>query len=43
MGTIVGGYVPALWGAGSFSMASIVFSLFGGVAGVWAGFRLVNN
>jgi hypothetical protein len=43
MGTFVGGYLPVLWGASSFSMVSIVFSFAGGVAGVWFGFRLVNG
>jgi hypothetical protein len=43
MGTIVGGYLPELWGASSFSVTSMVFSLAGGFAGVWAGFRLVNS
>jgi hypothetical protein len=42
MGTFVGGYLPVLWGASSFSLVSLVFSAAGGVAGVWAGFRLVN-
>ena len=43
IGTFVGGYLPVLWGASSFSMVSIVFSFAGGVAGVWFGFRLVNG
>ena len=42
MGTFVGGYLPVLWGASSFSLVSLVFSAAGGAAGVWAGFRLVN-
>jgi hypothetical protein len=39
-GGAVGGYVPSLWGAGSFSLASIVFGVAGAVAGVWLGVRL---
>ena len=40
-GTIVGGYVPVvLWGAGDFSLASLVFGALGGIAGVWAGARI---
>jgi uncharacterized membrane protein YeaQ/YmgE (transglycosylase-associated protein family) len=39
-GATVGGYVPELWGAGSFSLASIVFGVAGAVAGVWLGVRL---
>jgi hypothetical protein len=39
-GMIVGGYVPVLWGASSFSLLSFVFSAAGGAAGVWVGSRL---
>lgn len=40
-GMLVGGYVPVvLWGAGDFSLSSLLFSAVGGVAGVWAGARL---
>jgi hypothetical protein len=39
-GTFVGGYVPVLWGASSFSIVSLVFAFAGGVAGVWLGLRL---
>jgi len=39
-GTIVGGYVPVLWGASSFSLLSLVFGFVGGVAGIWFGVRV---
>jgi hypothetical protein len=39
-GTVVGGYVPELWGGSSFSVASLLFAALGGVAGVWLGVRL---
>ena len=39
-GTLVGGYVPELWGASSFSLMSVVFGFLGGIAGIWAGVRL---
>ena len=39
-GSSVGGYVPVLWGASSFSLVSLVFGFAGGVAGVWLGLRL---
>ena len=42
-GTLVGGYVPELWGTGSFSLASLAFALIGGIAGVWLGVRLSEN
>jgi hypothetical protein len=40
VGMIVGGYVPVLWGASSFSLVSLLFSAVGGAAGVWLGARL---
>ncbi|HZR95896.1 MAG TPA: hypothetical protein VFA56_09385 [Gaiellaceae bacterium] len=40
VGGIVGGYVPDLWGAGSFSVASLVFGAAGALAGVWLGARI---
>jgi hypothetical protein len=39
-GAFVGGYVPVLWGASSFSLVSVAFGFFGGVAGVWLGVRV---
>ncbi len=39
-GTVVGGYVPVLWGASSFSLMSLVFGFAGGIAGVWLGVRV---
>lgn len=39
-GSALGGYVPALWGAGGFSMASVVLSGVGGLAGIWAGYKI---
>ena len=41
-GMIVGGYVPELWGASSFSLVSILFGGVGAFAGVWFGARLQN-
>jgi hypothetical protein len=40
VGTIVGGYLPELWGASSFSVTSLFFGAVGGVAGVLLGTRL---
>ena len=42
-GTVVGGYVPVLWGAGSFSLMSVLFSLLGGIAGIWLGVRISES
>jgi hypothetical protein len=40
VGSIVGGYVPALWGGSSLSLISLVFAALGGFAGIWLGVRL---
>jgi hypothetical protein len=42
-GLFVGGYVPELWGAGSFSLSSVLFGAIGGIAGVWLGARLSED
>jgi hypothetical protein len=36
----VGSFVPELWGASSFSLASLAFGLIGGVVGVFVGARI---
>ena len=41
-GSIVGGYVPVLWGSSSFSMISFLFGIVGAAAGVWAGMRVAE-
>ena len=40
VGSTVGGYLPTFVGQGSFSLASIVCSGLGGVAGVFAARRI---
>jgi hypothetical protein len=40
IGSTVGAYIPALWGAGVLSFSSIILSMVGGLAGIWAGFKL---
>jgi hypothetical protein len=42
-GMLAGGYVPALWGAGAFSLQSLLFGAVGGVAGLWAGVRISES
>lgn len=34
VGSIVGAYIPSLWGTGVFSFASILFSAIGGIVGI---------
>ncbi|MCX6703454.1 MAG: hypothetical protein NTV02_02075 [Candidatus Zambryskibacteria bacterium] len=40
VGGYVGSYIPALWGTGEFSFASIIFSAIGGFAGIWLGYKI---
>ena len=40
VGSTVGGFVPSLWGAGVLSIAGVLFSVIGGIAGIWVGAKL---
>lgn len=40
VGSVVGGYVPVLWGGSLFSLTSVFLTAVGGIAGIWAGFKL---
>lgn len=40
VGGTVGSYLPVLFGAGQLSGWSILGSLIGGLAGIWAGVKL---
>ncbi len=40
IGSIIGAYVPMLWGDSALSMSSIVFSSIGGIVGIWVGYKL---
>ncbi len=42
VGSTIGSYVPALWGAGIFSFSSIVFGSLGAIAGIYIAFKLSN-
>ena len=42
VGGTVGGFVPELWGASAFSLGSLMFSVLGGIAGVWLGVRVAD-
>ena len=39
-GTLLGGYVPALWGGSSLSVVSLLTAALGGVGGLWLALRL---
>ncbi|MDE1975273.1 MAG: hypothetical protein KGI49_02050 [Patescibacteria group bacterium] len=40
VGGTIGGYIPALWGGSIFGFSSIILSAIGGLAGIWAGWKL---
>lgn len=42
LGSVLGGCVPNLWHASAFSMWGLVFSTIGGLAGIWAGWKLTR-
>ena len=42
LGSVIGGYIPALWGADVFSLSSILGAFIGGIAGIYLAFKLLN-
>lgn len=42
VGSTAGSAVPMLWGADWFSLASILFSFLGGVAGIWLAYKMTS-
>lgn len=40
IGSTVGTYVPMLWGVSAFSLTSVLFSLIGGIIGIWGAYRI---
>jgi hypothetical protein len=40
VGSGVGGYLPALWGADLISISAVIGSAIGGIVGIWLGFRM---
>lgn len=42
IGGLIGGLVPSLWGAGSFSFAAIIGNAIGAILGIWVMFRLTR-
>ncbi|MGB8878358.1 MAG: hypothetical protein WCD11_18685 [Solirubrobacteraceae bacterium] len=40
MGSLLGSFVPSLWGAGQLTTSSIVFFMVGGFVGIWVAYRL---
>lgn len=42
IGSVIGGYIPTLFGAGFLSYSSVLFSGIGAIIGVWIGYKLSN-
>jgi uncharacterized membrane protein YeaQ/YmgE (transglycosylase-associated protein family) len=40
VGSIVGGFVPELWGASAFGLWAVITSTIGALIGIWAGVKL---
>ncbi|MCA9357994.1 hypothetical protein KC902_01905 [Candidatus Kaiserbacteria bacterium] len=42
IGGWIGGYIPTLWGAGGFSISTIIFNGLGALLGIWVGFKMTH-
>ena len=42
VGSIIGGYIPTLFGAGLISYSSVLFSGIGAILGVLIGYKITN-
>jgi hypothetical protein len=40
IGSIIGGFVPELWGAGLLSYSSVLLSGLGALVGLWIGYNM---
>jgi uncharacterized membrane protein YeaQ/YmgE (transglycosylase-associated protein family) len=40
IGSIAGGWIPTLWGAGALSFQSLLGGFIGAMLGIWAGYKL---
>jgi len=40
VGGAIGGYLPLLWGASTFSFSSILLSSIGAIFGIWLAFKI---
>ncbi|MBI3627815.1 MAG: hypothetical protein HY220_03700 [Candidatus Sungbacteria bacterium] len=42
VGSMIGGFIPELWGAGIFSFSGTLGSAVGTILGVWLAFKISN-
>ncbi|MCX6762138.1 MAG: hypothetical protein NTY33_04870 [Candidatus Moranbacteria bacterium] len=43
IGSVLGGYLPVLWGDSAFSMSAVFTSALGAFLGVWLGYKLAHK
>lgn len=43
IGSIIGSYLPKLWGSGLLSFSSIILGTIGGLLGVYVGYKISQN
>ena len=43
VGSVVGGYLPILWGADLISFSSVLFSGIGALIGIWLGHKISQS
>ncbi len=43
VGSLLGSYLPTMFGTSSFSGAAIVGSFIGGIFGIWAGYKFSES
>lgn len=40
VGSVIGGYIPTLWGDSFISFTSVILTAIGGIIGIYLGFKL---
>jgi hypothetical protein len=43
LGSTVGNLLPLLWGGDAISISGFVFSILGGIVGIWLGYRCAQS
>lgn len=40
LGSAIGSFLPSIWGASPLSFEAVLLGAAGGIAGIWAGYRI---
>jgi hypothetical protein len=43
VGSLIGGYVPLLWGGSAFSMSGVFWNAIGGFLGIYLAYQIANR